>query len=78
MKKSRNKELVELFDSGVGIHHAGMLRCALAAVPLGNNRTSGFVQKFSGSLEACALSFKSEQLPYACHTAPVSTLYIEA
>jgi activating signal cointegrator complex subunit 3 len=24
--KSRNKELVELFDSGIGIHHAGMLR----------------------------------------------------
>ncbi|GAB4820015.1 hypothetical protein N2152v2_007061 [Parachlorella kessleri] len=26
MKKSRNRELAELFDSGVGIHHAGMLR----------------------------------------------------
>ncbi|KAK9116484.1 hypothetical protein Sjap_015431 [Stephania japonica] len=24
--KSRNRELVELFDSGIGIHHAGMLR----------------------------------------------------
>jgi len=24
--KSRNKDLVELFGSGVGVHHAGMLR----------------------------------------------------
>lgn len=24
--KSRNRELVQLFDNGVGIHHAGMLR----------------------------------------------------
>ena len=24
--KSRNKQLVELFDNGFGIHHAGMLR----------------------------------------------------
>jgi len=24
--KSRNKELVKLFEDGVGIHHAGMLR----------------------------------------------------
>lgn len=24
--KSRNRELVGLFDSGLGIHHAGMLR----------------------------------------------------
>lgn len=26
VQKSRNRELVELFDSGFGIHHAGMLR----------------------------------------------------
>jgi activating signal cointegrator complex subunit 3 len=26
VKKSRNREVVELFDSGFGIHHAGMLR----------------------------------------------------
>lgn len=26
VQKSRNKEVVELFDSGLGIHHAGMLR----------------------------------------------------
>lgn len=26
IKKSRNKEVTELFDSGVGLHHAGMLR----------------------------------------------------
>ncbi|KAL4422681.1 hypothetical protein ABPG75_008878 [Micractinium tetrahymenae] len=26
VKKSRNKEISELFDSGLGIHHAGMLR----------------------------------------------------
>lgn len=26
VKKSRNKELAEVFESGVGIHHAGMLR----------------------------------------------------
>lgn len=25
-KKSRNKELMEVFDAGIGIHHAGMLR----------------------------------------------------
>ena len=24
--KSRNKDLVELFEYGVGVHHAGMLR----------------------------------------------------
>lgn len=24
--KSRNKDLVELFESGAGVHHAGMLR----------------------------------------------------
>ena len=26
MGKSRNKQLAELFDCGIGIHHAGMLR----------------------------------------------------
>ncbi|KAK6925102.1 Sec63 domain [Dillenia turbinata] len=26
VQKSRNRELVELFESGIGIHHAGMLR----------------------------------------------------
>lgn len=26
MSKSRNKEIVELFPSGIGLHHAGMLR----------------------------------------------------
>ena len=26
INKSRNKQLVELFQSGLGIHHAGMLR----------------------------------------------------
>lgn len=24
--KSRNKDLVELFEYGIGVHHAGMLR----------------------------------------------------
>lgn len=26
MQKSRNKDLIGFFESGVGIHHAGMLR----------------------------------------------------
>lgn len=26
VKKSRNKDLVALFEFGVGVHHAGMLR----------------------------------------------------
>ena len=25
-KKSRNRELTELFESGFGVHHAGMMR----------------------------------------------------
>lgn len=64
--KSRNKEVVQLFDHGIGIHHAGMLRQDRSLTE--HLFSEGLLKVFFSNLDSMLIEFSLDVFPerYVC------------